>query len=64
MSKLSLAVEIADVVVGSKGPLDVQSAATELHKAFPEASVTQEEIAQTLTSESEAVGLPTVETTA
>jgi hypothetical protein len=61
MSKLSLAVEIADVVTSSEGLLDVQSTATELHEAFPETSVTKEEIAQTLASESEAIGLTTTD---
>ncbi|MFJ5489192.1 hypothetical protein ACIKTA_17205 [Hansschlegelia beijingensis] len=58
MSKLPLAVEIADVVTAAEGPLDVQAAAAELHDAYPEAAVSREDIADALTTEREAAGLP------
>lgn len=58
MSKLPLAVEIADVATAADGPLDVQATAAQLHDAFPEASVSREDIADALATEREAVGLP------
>lgn len=57
MSKLPLAVEIADVVASADGAIDVQSTASALHQAFPEASVTEDDIADTLRSEGEAAGV-------
>ena len=56
MSKLPLAVEIADIVMRADGALDVEAIASELHEAFPEAAASREDIADTLVSEREAAG--------
>jgi hypothetical protein len=59
MTQLPLAVGIADAVTQSEPPLNVEATAKRLHKAFPEAEISREEIAVVLEEEGAAAGLAT-----